>query len=557
MGSDHSTPLDKDIHTLFSSSKITNPFDFNADFLIRLTPPLKIYKKRLKPYNQGNDRRFKDFQSHVFAFISKKGEFTVLSSVLPEILYHAILGETVITSVCSFHPSNVLLASAINRNSIIAATFNFLEEDKDTDSNSLYDPRFEFLEIKGIESPQLVVQADNDSFLVANTKSSLYILNMKKYISNQSNDLSNQYEKIVDSPQPSEPTCLTFLDGYIALSTCSGLLICKISPSKSSSKTNDRQKNAEYGIQYIPCSLFYTEFANAHNLTFIKINETSVLLFFISSNRQSVKYIRINDITNIREDKDSKKNIIQLHISIDEPVEIFRLNLSYIAKNKNEIFVSDLIHPETKSNNENNENDNKTIIFSCGREIFSFTPSLSLFSTSKSSNSKSNPILLTEKVQIQTNIQVKIQNANQDSNLDKSNDTKTYSCFNSIVKLISTSEPRVFAALFIDGTVVICRHPPYISQGNSKDNPSVSTSIETSILFNYHRCKPILSCIADDFSFLTFDENHVAILWESFPDWWSAPYCLKMFGINDNEEENNEYDNTEEDFNEDAVEDHD
>lgn len=305
---------------------------------------------------------------------------------------------------------------------------------------------------------------------------------------------------------------------------------------------------SDLNIEFFPCSLFYEEYANAHNLTFIKINDTSVLLFFITSDKQSVKYMKIDDDTNLLEEKDSTKKIIQLHISIDEPVEIYELNPSYVNNSKNEIFISDLIHTETKSNNETDETSNKTIIFSCGREIFSFTPMFSTF------NMKLNPVLLKEKIQIHTDIQVSVQNSNQNSEIDDSNDIKTYSCNNYIVKLIPTSEPRVFAALFVDGTVVICRHPQF---SDSKEKSSNSSSIETEVLFNYHRCKPILSCIADDFSFLTFDENHVAILWESFPGWWSEPYCLKMFeNNNDDDDEKNDYDNNEEEKNEDIVEDH-
>lgn len=205
----------------------------------------------------------------------KNGEFTALSSVLPDILSHVVLGETKIASVCNFYPSNTLLASAINRNSIIMTSFNFSNEDNDLDSNSLY----EFFEIKGIESPQIVEKVDDDSFLVVNSKSSIYILNTKNYFSDQMKNQSNSYEKVIDSPQQSEPKCLSFFDGFVAVSTSTGLLICKIIPSKSMTKINESDLN----IEFFPCSLFYEEYANAHNLTFIKINDTSVLLFFITS----------------------------------------------------------------------------------------------------------------------------------------------------------------------------------------------------------------------------------------------------------------------------------
>lgn len=544
---------DRDIQTLFSSSKITSQLDFNADFLVLLTSPSKPFKKKRKPSGQEDSHGSVNFLSHLFAFVSKDGEFTALSNALPEILYHVVLCDTKITSVCSFYPSNTLIASSINRNSVIVATFNFLNEENTSDSDLFADSKFEFFEIKGIESPQLVEKVDNDSFIVANSKSSIYLLNMKKYTSNRSNNLTSPYEKLIDSSQPSEPKCLVYFDGFIALSTSSGLLIGKIALSKNSSKSNDKQKNNENedDLQIIPCSLFYSEYANVHNLTFVKVNDTSVLLFFVTENKQSVKYVQIKDSTNIREEKDSKKNIIQLHILVNDPVEIYGLNPSYNTNNKNEIFITDLIHPTSK----NDDFSNKTVIFSCGREILSFTPSLSLFSTS---NAKSNPLLLNEKIQIQTDIQVKVQSPNLD--FDDPDDIKTYSCFNSIVKLVCTSEPRIFAALFLDGTVVICRHPPYLTQGNGKDessSTSSSLSIETAILFNYHRCKPILSCKADDFSFLTFDENHVAILWESFPDWWKAPFMLKMFANNDEDEEDkNEYENAEEEKIEDVVDDH-
>lgn len=537
----------RNIKTFFDSSKITDPLNFNADFLVRLStlPHAKTLRKKQKLNNQEEVRKLKNCQSFVFAFVSREGEFTVLSNVLPEILYHVILGDTKITSVCLFYPSNTLIASAINRNSVIVATFNYLNDDNVSDSNSLNDSKLDFIEIKGIESPQLLHKVDNDSFIVSDSKSSIYILNMKKYF-DHTNNLSSPYQKLIDSPQPSEPIYLAFFDGYVALSTSTGLLIGKIKPSNfNDQKINENESDAN--MQYVPSSLFYPDLANVHHLTFIKVNDINVLLFFITANNQAVDYVRIKDISNNHEDNDQK--MIQLLISADDPVEIYSLSPFYIKNNKNEIFITDLIHPEVKAiNPKDDDSSNKTIIFSCGREIFSFTLSSSFLSPTMPT-SKPCSVFLNEKIQIPASIQVQVQNANinQDQNSDVQSDTKIYTCLNSIVKLLCTNEPRIFAALCTDGTVVICKHPPYSLQGSVKD----AGSIESAILFNYHRCRPILACTADDFSFLTFDENHVAILWESFPDWWNAPFYLKMFADNEDEEQN-EYDGEEDD----AIEDH-
>lgn len=92
-----------------------------------------------------------------------------------------------------------------------------------------------------------------------------------------------------------------------------------------------------------------------------------------------------------------------------------------------------------------------------------------------------------------------------------------------IKTLMNITEPRIFVAICTEGNIIACRVP------SPKRTDLKKGDLETCALFNFHRCEIILGCTAEEFSFLTFDERHIAVLWESFPDWWNAPYYLRMF----------------------------
>lgn len=90
----------------------------------------------------------------------------------------------------------------------------------------------------------------------------------------------------------------------------------------------------------------------------------------------------------------------------------------------------------------------------------------------------------------------------------------------SILDVIQLSNPRIMALICSEGNTMVLRHPQYQTRKGE---------IEFSPLYSYHRVPIKCGCTAEEFSFFTYDENGIAVLWESFPDWWTAPFYLGMF----------------------------
>lgn len=96
----------------------------------------------------------------------------------------------------------------------------------------------------------------------------------------------------------------------------------------------------------------------------------------------------------------------------------------------------------------------------------------------------------------------------------------TMPCQTHIQSILQLADPRVIALICSDGNAMVIRHPQYqVRKGE----------IEFSPMYSYHRAAIKFACTAEEFSFFTYDENGVAVLWESFPDWWAAPFYLGMF----------------------------
>ena len=91
-----------------------------------------------------------------------------------------------------------------------------------------------------------------------------------------------------------------------------------------------------------------------------------------------------------------------------------------------------------------------------------------------------------------------------------------------IIKLFTMKDKRINIVICKDGTVTIIRHPIF----KSHDKKAV---IESYKLFKYHNSSIKLACAASDYSFITFDEDHICIFWESFPEWYNAPEQFGMF----------------------------
>lgn len=462
----------RDIKELFESSKITDPLNVSGDFLLPLSYPKETIEDNLEFCDNIDELP-------VYLFITKSGEITALSHNLPKIITKISLENTEINSVCNFFPSNTFLVSSKSRNSVLAGFFDF-----NSSGNSNY---FQFTEIPGIDRPELICPIDNNSFLVATSTSHLYRLDISEFLKKPS---STPYKQIFSlGSTQSKPIELSYCDGYVALSSESGLLIGKFQEPGFVDETIPE-------TEFEPFMLFFPKLPKVHHLTFVPMNEMVTFLFYLSENGDIVAYFRINDNSHLAQQKGRKTK--QIIISIEEePIRI------YSATSIKTNVISDMFCTSYSSNSSSKI---KTVIFSGDKEIFSFTPSL----------------LLTSSSMIFTKIKLPNQN-------------KEASICNSIIKLQKTSQPHIFAALFQDGTVCICRHPPLEPLEKGK----TYGEIQTEVLYNFHKARPILSCTANELSFLTFDENHVAILWESFPDWWKAPSYFRMFEdqSDDSEEE--------------------
>lgn len=89
------------------------------------------------------------------------------------------------------------------------------------------------------------------------------------------------------------------------------------------------------------------------------------------------------------------------------------------------------------------------------------------------------------------------------------------------------SKVGFFIVLCKDGHILLCKHP----DGTNPAEKNEKKYIELSWL---HKCEINLITSLQESSFLTYDANETAILWENLPNWWNAPHFLDMFGERDN-----------------------
>jgi hypothetical protein len=78
----------------------------------------------------------------------------------------------------------------------------------------------------------------------------------------------------------------------------------------------------------------------------------------------------------------------------------------------------------------------------------------------------------------------------------------------------------IFVGICANGNMVVCR----ASEVGTKE-PHVQKKLHTVEIRSF--------CSGDEFSFLTLDVTGNAVLWENVPDWWDAPYHLKLFQDDD------------------------
>ena len=92
------------------------------------------------------------------------------------------------------------------------------------------------------------------------------------------------------------------------------------------------------------------------------------------------------------------------------------------------------------------------------------------------------------------------------------------------ILVIRSEKPRIFIVGCKDGNVFVCKHPTFSKTEQTRKNES----IEKYELTKYHREPIKFGCVCDEYSFI-YDKENICILWESFPEWFNAPFILNMF----------------------------
>lgn len=104
------------------------------------------------------------------------------------------------------------------------------------------------------------------------------------------------------------------------------------------------------------------------------------------------------------------------------------------------------------------------------------------------------------------------------------------------IVLPSTFSPKIcfplarigyFILICKGGHILLCK----LSDSSNPADKNEKKFIELSWL---HKCEISQIVSIQESSFLTFDENGIAILWENLPNWWNAPHFLDMFGEKEN-----------------------
>jgi hypothetical protein len=75
---------------------------------------------------------------------------------------------------------------------------------------------------------------------------------------------------------------------------------------------------------------------------------------------------------------------------------------------------------------------------------------------------------------------------------------------------------NIFVGICANGNIVVCR-----ASEIGKKEPHVQKKLHTVAIGSF--------CSGEEFSFLTLDLTGNAVLWENVPDWWDAPYHLRLF----------------------------
>ncbi|OHT02275.1 hypothetical protein TRFO_30642 [Tritrichomonas foetus] len=325
-----------------------------------------------------------------------------------------------------------------------------------------------------IQNPRLAAKIDESSFLVATTNSSVYLI---RFSPNNNCNHNSTIDNNISENNNSCETNSNDINNENLSNDCGSNIV-----NNNSIENNQDEIVLLFDSEYpsLPVCLIFQyniiALSTESGLLIGKLETDSKHAFYqIYSNVNHLVFLNLFPQSPFLYlycvSADTKKILglkINSDLAIADPKDVFTSHVS----------ITDL----------QNITNTNTLIFCGGKDIHSYTPDF-----------------------IRPQLHVSIQN-------DKN-----------IISLLQMHEPKIFVAICIDGTIVVCRHPEFTRADPKKGE------IEVVTLFNYHKSKPFLKCAADDFSFLTFDENHVPILWESFPDWWSAPYYLRMFDDNNNE----------------------
>ena len=94
----------------------------------------------------------------------------------------------------------------------------------------------------------------------------------------------------------------------------------------------------------------------------------------------------------------------------------------------------------------------------------------------------------------------------------------------SSLHLLPSTPPNHFALAHEDGTITIVR-----LEIDSSSNVPIIEGFKTHQLEKLHHAKIKAMTTSYELILLTIDENGRYITWESFPDWWCAPYYFEMF----------------------------
>ena len=92
---------------------------------------------------------------------------------------------------------------------------------------------------------------------------------------------------------------------------------------------------------------------------------------------------------------------------------------------------------------------------------------------------------------------------------------------------IPSIPPNIIAVACEDGSITIVRMVQDVSQKD--ENNYVIKSFEKHELENFHKSKITALATAFELTFMSIDENGKYVIWESFPDWWCAPFYFDMF----------------------------